>query len=510
MSTSRWPRPTSTSPSSSSSRTTSRCARRTSTRCAAWTTPCRTLTRRQPRRGAARRRDHGRRPPAAARRHGPHPAVLLIPGLDSTKEEFRSTEKTFLDRGLATFSVDGPGQGEAEYDLPIRGDWSAPGLAFLDALAAQPDVDADRLAVWGVSLGGYYAPRVAAAAGDRVRACVALAGPVQLRRLLGPASRSSLATPSGSARRCGPTTRRAPTRRRWTSAGHAGQITAPLLVVTGKLDRLIPWQHAERLAARSQGRRAAAARGRQPRLHERLAQAPARTPPTGSPRRLPDGRLIVAGRTALDTRRDRWLAYDRKRLQTCCTGRSSLTERWEPHERDHGSAPRRDRPQPAPSAGSAPAGWARAMAARLARAGADLAVWNRTRAKAEPLAEHGATVVDTIADLRARDVVFTMVSTSADLEQVLTGEGGLIADPGTCPRSSSTPRRSRPRRPRRCARPARRWASQFLAVAGERQRQGRRRRHADLGRARATRRPSSGCRPLLEAHRPARDVRRRG
>jgi 3-hydroxyisobutyrate dehydrogenase len=74
-----------------------------------------------------------------------------------------------------------------------------------------------------------------------------------------------------------------------------------------------------------------------------------------------------------------------------------------------------------------------AMAARLARAGADLAVWNRTRAKAEPLAEQGATVVDSIADLRGRDVVFTMVSTSADLEQVLTGEGGLIADPADVP-----------------------------------------------------------------------------
>ena len=43
---------------------------------------------------------------------GPHPVVvLLIPGLDSTKEELRSTEETFLDRGLATFSVDGPGSG---------------------------------------------------------------------------------------------------------------------------------------------------------------------------------------------------------------------------------------------------------------------------------------------------------------------------------------------------------------------------------------------------------------
>ena len=51
---------------------------------------------------------------------GPFPVVLMIPGLDSTKEEIRSTEQTFLDRGLATFSVDGPGQGEAEYNVKIR------------------------------------------------------------------------------------------------------------------------------------------------------------------------------------------------------------------------------------------------------------------------------------------------------------------------------------------------------------------------------------------------------
>ena len=75
-----------------------------------------------------------------------------------------------------------------------------------------------------------------------------------------------------------------------------------------------------------------------------------------------------------------------------------------------------------------------AMATRLARAGADLAVWNRTRAKAEPLAEHGARVVDAIADLRGRDVVFTMVSSDKDLEQVLTGDGGLIAEPGSVPK----------------------------------------------------------------------------
>jgi 3-hydroxyisobutyrate dehydrogenase len=67
-----------------------------------------------------------------------------------------------------------------------------------------------------------------------------------------------------------------------------------------------------------------------------------------------------------------------------------------------------------------------AMAGRLARGGADLTVWNRTRAKAEALTADGARVADQIADLADRDVVFTMVSASADLETVLTGEGGLL------------------------------------------------------------------------------------
>ncbi|WP_157245283.1 NAD(P)-dependent oxidoreductase [Nonomuraea typhae] len=60
-----------------------------------------------------------------------------------------------------------------------------------------------------------------------------------------------------------------------------------------------------------------------------------------------------------------------------------------------------------------------AMAARLAGPGTDLAVWNRTRAKAEPLAELGAEVVSSIAELSANEVVFTMVSSSGDLAQVL-------------------------------------------------------------------------------------------
>lgn len=74
-----------------------------------------------------------------------------------------------------------------------------------------------------------------------------------------------------------------------------------------------------------------------------------------------------------------------------------------------------------------------AMAGRLARAGESVSVWNRTRAKAETLTEVGCTVADTIADLRGHDVVFTMVATPADLEQVLVGEDGLLADPDRTP-----------------------------------------------------------------------------
>ncbi len=73
------------------------------------------------------------------------------------------------------------------------------------------------------------------------------------------------------------------------------------------------------------------------------------------------------------------------------------------------------------------------MAARLAAAGEDVTVWNRTRAKAEALTEVGCAVADTIGDLRSLDVVFTMVSTPADLEQVLVGDGGLLTDPSALP-----------------------------------------------------------------------------
>ncbi|TWT15322.1 NAD(P)-dependent oxidoreductase [Reyranella sp. CPCC 100927] len=74
------------------------------------------------------------------------------------------------------------------------------------------------------------------------------------------------------------------------------------------------------------------------------------------------------------------------------------------------------------------------MAGRLAKAGGALAVYNRTRAKAEPLTEYGATIVGRPADLADRDVVFTMVSTSDDLLDVTLGQHGVLSRDGRTPK----------------------------------------------------------------------------
>jgi 3-hydroxyisobutyrate dehydrogenase-like beta-hydroxyacid dehydrogenase len=68
-----------------------------------------------------------------------------------------------------------------------------------------------------------------------------------------------------------------------------------------------------------------------------------------------------------------------------------------------------------------------AMAERLAKNGADVIVWNRTRAKAEPLAAHGAKVADRLTDLAGCDIVFVMVSTWDDVKEVVAGRAGLLS-----------------------------------------------------------------------------------
>ncbi|MCI2422244.1 alpha/beta fold hydrolase [Saccharopolyspora sp. K220] len=105
----------------------------------------------------------------------PWPTVILVPGLDAAKEELHLFSEVFLRRGMATFVVDGPGQGESEFDHRLTAEWEDVASSILAALATVDGVDPGRIAVVGVSLGGYYAAR-AAARTPGLRAGVSLGG----------------------------------------------------------------------------------------------------------------------------------------------------------------------------------------------------------------------------------------------------------------------------------------------------------------------------------------------
>ncbi len=72
------------------------------------------------------------------------PVVLLVPGLDSVKEELHTYGDEFLRRGMATLAIDGPGQGEMEFERPMRSDYEVVARAAIDALERRSDLDARR------------------------------------------------------------------------------------------------------------------------------------------------------------------------------------------------------------------------------------------------------------------------------------------------------------------------------------------------------------------------------
>jgi 2,6-dihydroxypseudooxynicotine hydrolase len=179
------------------------------------------------------------------------PVVIMISGLDSTKEEMDAYEAPFHVRGMATLAFDGPGQGEAEYELPIRGDFEAPVTAVVDWLRARTDVDGERIGAWGVSLGGYYAPR-AAAYEPRVKACISLSGPYDWAEIWG--QLPLLTREAFRVRSHKRTPEEALEHGRSLTLGEAARrLACPLFIVGAKLDRLIPYQHAERIAAEARG-----------------------------------------------------------------------------------------------------------------------------------------------------------------------------------------------------------------------------------------------------------------
>src|SRR5579871_205459 len=179
------------------------------------------------------------------------PVMVMTCGLDSCKEETAAYEEPYLARGIATLVFDGPGQGEAEYDFPIRGDCETVIKAVIDYVETRRDVDSSRIGLWGVSLGGYYAPR-AAAFETRVGACIALSGPFDFSEaweFLPELTREAFRVRSHCAS-AADAKRHAAT---LSLKGIAGRVACPLFIVAGKQDRVIPWEHAERLARETSG-----------------------------------------------------------------------------------------------------------------------------------------------------------------------------------------------------------------------------------------------------------------
>jgi hypothetical protein len=183
------------------------------------------------------------RRPAGVRRA---PLVVLVPGLDSAKEEFWFWESVFLDRGMATLSLDGPGQGETGLSSVIRPDYEVAVSAILDAVLDRPELNASRVGTVGVGLGGYYVVRVAAFE-PRIRALAGVSGPFDFAagwESLPVLTRDSFRFHSGA--------RDEAHARELAAALNlesvASRVLAPCLVVTGKLDRVITWEETKRIA----------------------------------------------------------------------------------------------------------------------------------------------------------------------------------------------------------------------------------------------------------------------
>ena len=197
-------------------------------------------------------------PPAGASAGTPAPVAIYLPGWESTKEQGIEFGLAVAERGIGVLLCDAPGIGEAVLfgGLVNRHDYEVPVAAALDALAARPDVDADRIAVVGSSMGGYRAAR-AAAFEPRLAAAVAWGaiwdfGAIWQRNLATP--KSTLPTTLEHALAVmGATTLDEVTEKMepWTLDGVAAGIRCPLLVVHGENDVQIPLDDAVRLHAQA-------------------------------------------------------------------------------------------------------------------------------------------------------------------------------------------------------------------------------------------------------------------
>mgnify|MGYP001590345430 CR=1 FL=1 len=188
-----------------------------------------------------------RRPRGVAR----PPVAILLPGLDACKEELHAWSNAFVKRGLASLTLDGPGQGETAFQLPVRADWGRVIGAVIDVLEKRPDVNGAAVGVVGQSLGALYAP-LAASGEPRVKACIANCGPFDWATTLPKLPKVSQEVFRVWSRAKSQAEVNA-LASQMTLAGKAERIRCPLLVVFGGGDRLIPPSEGERLAREASG-----------------------------------------------------------------------------------------------------------------------------------------------------------------------------------------------------------------------------------------------------------------
>lgn len=178
------------------------------------------------------------------------PCVVLIGGLDTTKEEQLVISDLCVERGLATLAFDGPGQGETYYRRKLSPEFEQAVRAVFDFAERHPALDGGRLGVIGRSLGGHYAPR-AAGLDRRVRAAVAWGAMYHLENY---ASMPEL-TQQGFLYVTGAESLAAarPFFESIDLGGIASQITCPLMIVHGGLDPITPTENATRMRDQASG-----------------------------------------------------------------------------------------------------------------------------------------------------------------------------------------------------------------------------------------------------------------
>ncbi|MCT7377689.1 alpha/beta hydrolase family protein [Chelativorans salis] len=174
-----------------------------------------------------------------------HPLVILIPGSDSTKEEFPALEAHFLKRGLATLSVDGPGQGEGRSLGPLRTDIGPALAAIVEHVSAVPGI-AGGIALVGMAFGGHLALRAARAV-PGLKAVVSINGFHYLAAMwpgFPPVYRDNMTYALGAA-----DLEEAAERARAFTLARALPAPCPTLIIHGGKDRIFPPEEAERCAA---------------------------------------------------------------------------------------------------------------------------------------------------------------------------------------------------------------------------------------------------------------------